>query len=151
MYYITNILSQYYFIMTIEILFCLIAVVSALALFFLQTHSVDSENVAEINKLKVVTFHQIGLQTVCKEVIMAMAQRNIYQLVEQTDEVSCDDGGGGDDDQWTSDLMVSSCNKLDAYEINVLELEQIVNVFCDQVEKIIDMYQVSAFFFLLLL
>jgi len=134
--------------MIVEILFCLVAVVSALVLFFLQADPAESENVPKTCESKSVSFHQILPPTVSKEVIMAMAQRSIYQLVEQTDEECYDDGEDGDV-RWARDLMASSCVKLDANQTNVLELERIVNAFCDRIEKLIDVYQVGDIFFLL--
>jgi len=76
---------------------------------------------------------------------MAMAQRSIYQLVEQTDE-QCYVGDDDGDVRWARDLMAGLCVKLDANQTNVLELERIVNAFCDRLEKMIAAYQVSDIF-----
>lgn len=128
-------------------IFCLGAVIGVSVLFFLQEKDpVESENVTETSVSNSAAHQRLGgPPIISKEVIVAMAQKNIYQLVERTND-ECDGGAviEGDDDRWTDDVIYSSCVKLDTHRTNVTELERIVHSFCDRVEKLIDIYQVGG-------
>lgn len=76
-----------------------------------------------------------------KELIMAMAQMNVYRLVDRRA------GGSGVDEpdevnEWARNFVTNSCSKLDEFSPDVLALEAIVNGFCNEVEKLLDTKQV---------
>lgn len=76
--------------------------------------------------------------------IIAMAQREIYKL---KDNVSCpktvvNDEQKFEDEKWARQMITRSCVQLDRNQSNVVFLSEVVNNFCDQIEKIIDEYEV---------
>lgn len=142
--------------MIVEILFGFLAVVAVFALFLLQADPSENENAAGAGSTDAAArkklwtrLRQYALDlnakhkqpVVSKDVILAMAQKRIYKLKDTVDETECTVDESG---QWARELIASSCEKLDAYRLNVMSLEMVIINFCKRIDKIIDTYEVGA-------
>lgn len=84
-----------------------------------------------------------------KNMIIAMAQRDIYKL---NDNVACPKAGVDieqmyEDKQWARQIITRSCVRLDRNQPNVVFLSEAVNNFCDEIEKMMDEYKVRVMVF----
>lgn len=84
--------------------------------------------------------------TVSKDTIYAMMQRGVYAL--NAEDVKADDEGNaidnGEDDRWARELMERMCAELDLHHSNVMSLNRLVNDYCDDLEKMMNEFEVSA-------
>jgi hypothetical protein len=84
--------------------------------------------------------------TVSKETIYAMMQRGVYALnvrdVKTNDEDHVIDDG--EDDRWARERMERICSQLDLQHSNIISLIKLANDYCDDLEKTIDQFEVSA-------
>lgn len=84
--------------------------------------------------------------TVSKDTIYAMMQRGVYALNAQ--DVKKDDEGNaiddGEDDRWARELMERTCAELDLHQPNVISLIRLVNDYCDELEKMMNQFEVSS-------
>lgn len=80
-----------------------------------------------------------------KNMIIAMAQRKIYNL---KDNATCSPKADLDNEQkhaeeeWARRMIAESCAQLDQSQPNAVFLCEVANKLCDQIEKIIDEYNV---------
>lgn len=82
-----------------------------------------------------------------KNVILAMAQSGIYFLsTVQEQRTDCGDGTKGNDNQWTLAFIANSSAKLDTYSPTLIEMERIVNDFCNKIDKLVDIWKVCVVF-----
>jgi len=79
-----------------------------------------------------------GPPAVAKEVIRAMAHRAVYRL----EEPRADDGEDEDDTgRWARRLLAGTCDKLDGYLPEALELERIADAFCGRANATCDTFE----------
>lgn len=133
--------------------FGFIALIILIVLFILKTDSAENENVTNgttVHQTRWDRLREYGNTAaksrkppvVSKELILAMAQRGVYALKNEDKDI----GDGCEDVQFAQQIIDSVCAKLDEYQPIVMKLLPMVNLFCDRLEKVIDMYQVCKLF-----
>lgn len=92
------------------------------------------------------TAKNVKIVTVSKDTIYAMMQRGVYVL--NAEDVKTDDEGNaiddGEDDRWARELMERICADLDLHHPNVISLIRLVNDYCDDLENIMNQFEVSV-------
>lgn len=76
-------------------------------------------------------------QLVAKEVIIAMSQLPSAAAVEPTSEYEDDDA------QWVRHFVSNLCADLDFVPIGI-ELHELVDGFCDQIDYVMDIFEVNT-------
>jgi len=150
--------------MWLEILLVTTVLSGTLALFLLNADPAESENVGGIgpklrpsplstrwSRLQLFKDEEdaarnVKAVTVSKDTIYAMMQRGVYVL--NAGDVKVDDEGNaiddGEDDRWARELMERMCAELDLHHPNVMSLIRLVNDYCDDLEKMMNEFEVSA-------
>lgn len=150
--------------MLVEILLVIMVLSGTLALLLLNVDPAESENIGGIGKklrptalstrwsrLQLFKDEEDAAKnmktvTVSKDTIYAMMQRGVYVL--NAVDVKADDEGNaiddGEDDRWARELMERMCTELDLHHPNVISLIRLVNDYCDNLEKIMNQFEVSA-------
>lgn len=86
-------------------------------------------------------------QAVAKEVIIAMAHTAVYKLnpIDRpaSDDCECEDEC--DFGLWAKKHLASTCDKLDKYQPEVLEVERIADAFCRRINAMCDTFEVDEF------
>lgn len=80
---------------------------------------------------------------VSEKVILAMARRGDYKLKVPGNKLSKEDDGG-EYGRWARDFLASLCHILDEPWPNALALEQIIDAYCDRIERVCKQYQVRV-------
>lgn len=70
-----------------------------------------------------------------KNMIIAMAQRKIYQVQNYVDGPKTKVQKKSQKERWAKKMISNSSKKLDAYEPNAFELGKIVDKICDHIDK----------------
>lgn len=80
---------------------------------------------------------------VSEKVILAMARRGDYEMKVPGNKLS-DEDDGGEYGRWANDFLANVCHILDETRPNALVLEQVIDAYCDRIERVCKQYQVRV-------